>query len=519
MNALRPLTGRHARARFTRSPLTAALLAILPGALAAGYSGSAAAQSLEEVVVTAQRREVGLQDSALSISAFSGENLEDAQVFNPGDLAQTTAGISFTNPTPFDMELNIRGVMNTRLDAPSASRSVGIFFDEVIVGRMGLMSMDFYDLERVEILRGPQGVLLGKNVVGGAINVITAKPTFETGGALRAQVGNLGARLLSGHFNTPLSDKLAARFSVQLRQNDGFAENGFTGRQLHDIDSTQARASLLYEGDNAFTARLILEYMEDSGNGTCAIGENGNPWAVARVTAGLTDVRECAPEPVQYSIIPGDSLQFYEREATSATLRLEKGFGSAQLVSLTSYRDGNGASQYSQTGLGPDAPGVQDAFFAAAAAGDTANLVAHGLAFDFPVREAEDLSQFVQEFRLVSDDPASAIDYIAGVYYQRDEVDKDDLFWGENLLGNGALNGESQWFNEATTESYAVFGQVGWRFAEQWKLTLGARWTQDEIDGDIAARVNAGGDKFNPADPIPIVPRTGEPDGMGGVTP
>ncbi|MFK8043031.1 TonB-dependent receptor [Congregibacter sp.] len=511
MKLLSSVAGSLREPLFTLSPLSAALMLIpLTTVVSVPQAG---AQALEEVVVTAQRREVGLQDSALSVSAFTGQQLEDAQVFNAGDLAQTTVGVSFTNPTPFDMELNIRGVMNTRLDAPSASRSVGVFFDEVVVGRMGLMSMDFYDLERVEILRGPQGVLLGKNVVGGAVNIITAKPDLdETSGAIRAQVGNLGAQLLTGHVNVPLTDQLAMRASVQLRQNDGFASNAFTGRDLHNLDSTQARLSFLYQGDNDFEGRLTFEYMEDEGNGTCAIGEGGNPWSVVRDGLGLTDIRKCAPEPVQYSTIPGDSLQFYEREATSLTLRLEKGFENSRLVSITSYRDGDGQSQYSQTGLGPDAPGVLE--YIATGGPDTFSYL---FAFDFPVREAEDLSQFTQEFRLVSDNPDSASDYIFGVYYQEDEVDKNDLFWGEILLGVPSLNGESDWQNQATTESLAVFGQVGYKFTDDLKFTLGARYTEDETDGQVRGLVRALGDKFNPADTVPLTPLNGEPDGMGGI--
>lgn len=510
------------RSVFSLTPICAAL-AVMPVTMLA-LPQSSAAQSLEEVVVTAQRREVGLQDSSLSITAFSGETLENAQVFNTGDLAQQTAGISFTNPTPFDMELNIRGVMNTRLDAPSASRSVGIFFDEIVVGRMGLMNMDFYDLERVEILRGPQGVLLGKNVVGGAINIITAKPDFEQSASVRAQIGNLGAKLLSGHLNVPINDQLAMRVSGQFRQNDGFASNQVTGRDLHNIDSKQARVSFLYAGENDFDARLTFEYMEDDGNGTCGIGQNGNPWAVTRAALGFNDIRKCAPEPVQYSNIPGDSLQFYEREAFNVTLRLEKAFENASLISITNYRDGEGASQYSQTGLGPDAPGLLEAFGAAAANGDAGALVNLGLAFDFPVREAEDLSQFVQEFRLVSDFQDSKFDYIAGVYYQEDEVDKNDLFWAETLINSatgafGSLNGESEWFNKATTESWAIFGQVGYQLSDNLKATFGARYTEDEVSGFVRGRVNTTGDKFNPGDPTPLTPLTGQPDGMGGVIP
>lgn len=495
---------------FKLTPLAAALM-VMPLTLVLSPQ-EAGAQALEEVVVTAQRREVGLQDSALSVSAFSGEQLEEAQVFNAGDLAQTTVGLSFTNPTPFDMELNIRGVMNTRLDAPSASRSIGVFFDEVVVGRMGLMSMDFYDLERVEVLRGPQGVLLGKNVVGGAVNIITAKPEMETSAAIRAQVGNLGAKLLSGHVNVPINDKLAVRGSMQLRQNDGFASNVYTGRDLHNLDSTQARLSFLYAGDNDFEARFTFEYMEDEGNGTCAIGEGGNPWSVVRDGLGITDIRKCAPEPVQYSTIPGDSLQFYEREATSLTLRLEKGFQNSRLVSITSYRDGDGQSQYSQTGLGPDAPGVIDEVVSGGP-----NAFSYAFAFDFPVREAEDLSQFTQEFRLVSDNDDSPFDYIMGVYYQEDEVQKNDLFWAEILLGVPSLNGESDWNNEATTESYAAFGQLGYQMTDDLKLTFGARYTEDETSGQVRGLVRALGDKFNPGDQVPLTPLNGEPDGAGGI--
>lgn len=194
--------------------------------------------------------------------------------------------------------------------------------------------------------------------------------------------------------------------------------------------------------------------MHDDGNGACAIGENGNPWAVARRVVGLTDIRSCVPEAVQYRNIPGDSRSFYTREAFNVTLRLEQGFDNASLISLTNYRSGEGESQFSQTGLGPDAPGLQPAFRNALAARNLALTQALGLAFDFPVREREDLKQFVQELRLVSDFADTAWDYIAGLYFQRDTVDKNDVFWGESLLGRGplgGLNGESEWFNKATT--------------------------------------------------------------------
>ncbi len=479
-------------------------------------------QALEEILVTAQKREVGLQDAPLSISAFSGESLERGGILNAEDLARSTTGISFTNPTPFDLELNMRGVMNTRLDAPSASRSVGLFMDEVVVGRMGLMSVDFYDLERVEILRGPQGVLLGKNVVGGAINIITASPEFERSGKILGSLGNLDSRRLTGHVTGGLTDNIAARAAFQYRADDGFANDAITGRDLHDIDSMQGRLGFLYESDeDDLAAQLTIEYLDESGNGTCGIGEKGNPWAVTRAFLGLTSIRECLPEPVQYSNKPGDTLQGYDREATSLNFRIDKGYEGMTFTSITGYRSGDGQSMYSQTGLGPDAPGVTAEFYARLAAGNVAGAVPLGFAFDFPVNEIEELSQFTQEVRVTSDWGDSRWDWIAGGYYQNDSADKFDRFWSEILLGAinpgvGSLSGESTWDNQGDVRSYAGFGQLGFKITDTLKFSLGGRYTEDDISGFIKGTAVRLGDKFKPGDTIPLTPLTGEP-GPGGV--
>jgi iron complex outermembrane receptor protein len=479
------------------------------------------AQELEEVIVTAQKREVGLQDAPLSISAFSGQTLERGGINNAEDLARSTTGLSITNPSPFDLELNMRGVMNTRLDAPSASRSVGLFMDEVVIGRMGLISADFYDVERVEILRGPQGVLLGKNVVGGAINIITASPEFETSGKVTGTLGNLDLRRINGHVTGGLSENVAARAAFQYRTDNGFAEDAVTGRDLHNIDSFQGRVGFLYQGEEDFTANLVIDYMDESGNGTCTVGENGNPWAVARAFLGVTDIRQCMPEKVQYSITPEGRDQFFNRDAIGLNLRLDKGYEHYTFTSITAYRTGDGQSQYSQTGLGPDAPGLAAEFFARVGAGNVAGAIPLGLAFDFPVNEIEDLSQFSQEFRFTSEPSDSRWDWIAGGYYQQDEVDKFDRFWSEVLLGAigaapGSLNGESTWDNSADIKSYALFGQLGFQITDTLKFTAGGRYTQDKISGHITGTAVRLGDKFAPNDPIPLTPLTGEP-GPGGV--
>ena len=171
-------------------------------------------EGLEEVVVTAQRRETSLQTTAVAITAFSGEKLAEDKIFTVSDLANSVPSFSFTANTPLDVELNIRGITNTRLDSPTADPSVGTFVDGVYIGRTGDYNFDFYDLERIEVIRGPQGVLLGKNVVGGALSIITAAPKFENSGEAMLSFGNYDAITAAGHVTGGLTDDVAGRAVV-----------------------------------------------------------------------------------------------------------------------------------------------------------------------------------------------------------------------------------------------------------------------------------------------------------------
>src|SRR4029079_6700234 len=132
-------------------------------------------------------------------------------IFTVNDLAAEVPAFSLTALTPLDAELNIRGITNTRLHSPTADPSVGTFVDGVYMGRTGDLNYDFYDLERIEVIRGPQGVLLGKNVVGGALSVITAKPTFETSGNVLSSHGNYTTLGLTGFVNGGINDSWAGR--------------------------------------------------------------------------------------------------------------------------------------------------------------------------------------------------------------------------------------------------------------------------------------------------------------------
>jgi len=218
------------------SPIAYAVAAILSAA-SAMPARAATSEGLEEVVVTAQRRETSLQTTAVAISAFSGEKLAEDKIFTISDLANSVPAFSFTANTPLDVELNIRGITNTRLDSPTADPSVGTFVDGVYIGRTGDYNFDFYDLERIEVIRGPQGVLLGKNVVGGALSIITAAPKFENSGEAMLSFGNYDSITAAGHVTGGMTDEVAGRFSFQARKHSGYGRDVLHNRDVEDLDS------------------------------------------------------------------------------------------------------------------------------------------------------------------------------------------------------------------------------------------------------------------------------------------
>ena len=521
----------------------AAVVVALTGAATPSY-----AQGLEEVVVTAQRRETALQTTPISISAYTGETLAESKVFSAGDLAAAVPGFSLTANTPLDVELNIRGITNTRLDSPSADPSVGTFVDGIYMGRTGDLNYDFFDLERVEVIRGPQGVLLGKNVVGGALSVTTAKPKFDNSASVTAGLGNFSSQFLTGYVTGGLSDTVAGRFSMQYRKRDGFAYDQLHKREVDDLDSMQARAQLLYDGgDNGVTARAILGYYKDSNNGVNVVAVDGGykdcetsylrtncsrPWSNLRSFLGLTDPRVNVANNITYKGDSTPTTQYMKRDGYTFTLDVAKEFDGFVFNSLTGYTSGESAQLYDQTGSGPEALGWSItrwqeyiAFMNTKYGTRPATSNNGQFLFANPITEAVDATQFSQEFRITSDNPESRFDWIAGAYFKKDDIEKTDRFWGENFLGAlipggnsplSTLSGENKWVNDGSIENIAAFASLGYEITETVKISAGLRYTQDKKSGSVNALVVETGDRFSPNDPRPVVTIEGlcrRPDG------
>gem|GEM_PF-407585 len=528
------------------SPIAYAVTAVLSAA-AAMPARAATTEGLEEVVVTAQRRETSLQTTAVAISAYTGEKLAEDKIFTVGDLANSVPAFSLTALTGLDLELNIRGITNTRLDSPSADPSVGTFVDGVYIGRTGDYNFDFYDLERIEVIRGPQGVLLGKNVVGGALSVITAAPKFENSGEAMLSFGNYDAITAAGHVTGGLSDDVAGRASFQARKRSGYARDVLHNRDVEDLTSFQGRVQLLWEpGESGWSVRGIADYSEDSTNGINTVAVDGGtkecetsylrtnctrPWSNLRAYLGITDPRENIAQSIQYKDKPRIN-QFMERDGYGLTLDIEKDFSLLTFNSLTGYRAAQSQQVYDQTGAGPEALGWSVAEWSKYIAWMNAKYGTRPATsnngqflFAQPVGEAIDADSFSQEFRFTSKPSDSRFDWIGGVYYQNDNIEKIDRFIGENFLGAvipggnnplSTLSGENRWENDGENENMAAFAQVGFKFTDTLKLNVGVRYTSDEKTGTVSGFVVETGDRFSPNDPRPNVTIEGlcrAPDG------
>lgn len=497
---------------------------IVTGAMTMGAATVANAQAieasgvLEEIVVTAQKREVGLQSAPVAISAFSGEDLQRNRIFSVSDLAGATSALSFTALSPLDQEVNIRGITNTRLDSPSGEAAVGTFVDEIYIGRNGGMSTDYYDIERIEVIRGPQGVLLGKSVVGGALSIITAKPEFDNSGGIALALGNYDSQLISGYVTGGLNDDWAARLSFQGRARDGYAKDALHDRDLEDLESKQLRAQLLYQPDEGgWSGRLVVDYNKDTTNGINVVviadditgGFRPRPWSQMRELLNLTDPRVSVPEETQYAGDPAPLNQYLIRESVGMALNIERSFDTFVFNSITGYRDARTRSLYDQTGGGPDVFDDPEIFGVTFADFLAFNPLAATFFFSEPVNEEADVSAFSQEFRLTSTSEGS-FDWIVGLYLKHDEIDKLDRFVGEGITGAlPTLSGESHWLNLGENTNLAAFGQVGWRFSDEWKLSAGLRWSSDKKEGHVTGTAVATGDRFNPDDPVPLTPLSG----------
>ncbi|WP_439135868.1 TonB-dependent receptor [Pseudomaricurvus sp.] len=384
-------------------PLKTLPLAIAVAALSPFSVMQANASSLmEEVVVTAQKREENLQTVPISISAFSGDALKEMGAESVSDLGRATAGVSMNNESVTQPAYNVRGIQTDDFTVGS-DPAVALYVDGVYAARGAGAEIPLDDVERIEILKGPQGTLFGRNATGGAINYITKKPSLEgQEGSVTGSLGNFDRKKLDFSYNTPLTDTLAIRVGGSVNRRDGYLENA-NGRDLNDIDRQSFRASILWEPNDKAQILWRGEYSDMSqGSGTVTTTTE------SVYNAGVYD------EPYDlYGDISTDVQSLEERDLFGTSLEFNYFFDNATFTSLTAWRSMN--VNFINDEDGSSDPGHY-----------------------FASENIDDQDQFSQEFRLTGD--TENLKWTLGATYSREHVDHTtDVISNTSTLENFAI--------------------------------------------------------------------------------
>ena len=436
-------------------PLAGAVMLALP------TLAQAQAPALEEVLVTAQKRTESLQDVPVSVSAISGDQVREGMISGMSDVALETPNFNMTQFNIGEPQYFIRGIGNT-LDSAASDAAVATFVDEVYIGRPGGASTDLYDLERIEILRGPQGTLFGKNVVGGAISLYTKRPSQEFEGSISGTYGDRDLGVVQGLVTGPLTDTLAGKLVAQTKQQDGYVKNVIDGNDYQDQDNNSARGQLQWDPNSDLSILLGADYSKDKVNGNCRnvnnlelhdpIGLAGfYPEVIEAYTGG--DNRKCA----------STANAFQNREVSGGLLRVDWAVADATLTSITAYRE----MDYHHSE-------------------DLAGLPEGLTPFNLVDAAKENSDQFSQELRLASAGDQK-LNWLVGAFYMEENVDRKENFvgsFGPPLVPGTAilLNGDIDFTQKAKTTSYAAFAQIDYAFNEQWSVSVGSRYTYDKKD-------------------------------------
>jgi len=428
---------------------TTALFAMFLGVV---QSPIAIAASLEEIVVTAQRRVQSLQDVPIAISAVSAETIEQEDIHDLTDIATRVPGLTFSPFAPGQSIIALRGVSSND-DGAGTDNSVAVFVDGVYSGRVSNVNPEIFDAEAVEVLRGPQGTLYGKNTIAGAIVIRSKKPNVEEfSGKVKLDVGNFSRRNFSAYINGPLSEKWAGKIAVATRKRDGWVDNVVLNKKQKDEDSKSARAQLLYTGDNSevlFSVDISELDVEDMARIPLTQG-NGFP-------VPLLDVRRslCGDRGPECSTNPTDGSAFKRGEGASVQVVYD--LGGPELTSITAYRENE--SRWLMDSLGVAVP-LSD------------NIM-------------EETEQFTQEIRIAGKTQGDA-NYVAGLWYSTEKTDRTEAFDIGPILGDLDVTSQYRQVNETT--SLAAFGQYDFNLSDNLSLSLGARYSYDEKEIDNNAQ-------------------------------
>ena len=440
---------------------SAGIFAITLGFLASFMISTAQAESdaqtrgIEEVVVTAQKREQSLMDAAIDVTAFSGIQLRDAGIDDVFGISKAIPGLTIQN-TGANVQIFMRGV-GTRITGTGLDSAVAVYVDDRFVTRQTGQVFDIYDVERVEVLKGPQGVLFGRNSTGGAIRLITAEVSDDLEGELNLGFGSEDYQMASGFVNVPVTDNFGIRISAQSRQRDAFKENIVPGAEdFDDLDAQSVRLKARWDVSDRSTLKFSYDRSKAtdlSSSGAVSL-DRGNPRGVA--LGGITTSER---DKIASSLGTDPFYGSPKIESDSFQLRFETSLSdSLDLAAYFHYADFRSAKPGDYDGTSFRDIEVESAFF-----------------------DAEDLGIGI-ELSSNSDGPLSWV--IGANAFEGDAESDFDLRVGP--AGGGTVR-LSTGYGFYDNTAYGVFGSLDYDLNERWTLTVGGRYTYEDKENSLAA--------------------------------
>jgi iron complex outermembrane receptor protein len=448
---------------------------------------------IAEIIVTAQRREENLQDVPISVSAFNAEQLKAQGTTDISRLEGLVPGFTFGRAGS-DARPAMRGVRTENVGV-NGDTTIGFFVDGVYQSRASQATAGFVDIERVEVQRGPQGTLYGRNTFGGNISITTAQPSVKgTFGGVDVTVGDNGQIRTDGYINLAASDTVALRLAGSYEKSNGYVKNvNPLGGNLFDDDNYYVRAAVLFQPNDAFSATFKFDYYKRGGAGGSAFGyklagtyfdvgsrqqlfnatvvsdlntRGGNRDGVFDALPGsavaTSDLGVPIFAPGNPYLIDTDQPTVLDLESKSWAANLAYDFGSVTLKSITGYTD-----------------------FGAIRTQDT-DFSGNQIGIDFQDTRAK---TFSQELQLLSSGEGP-LTYVLGGYYFKDKL--TGIFINEQLpriirnvtpvLNLPVAGGGFYDQQRAETESIAAYAQASYALTEQLKFTAGVRYTRDKKD-------------------------------------
>ncbi len=438
-----------------------------------------------EIIVTATKREQTLQETPVAVSVTTAETVERAQIRDIADLQTVVPSLRVSQlQSSFSTTFSVRG-FGTDGNNLGLEPSVAVFVDGVYRSRAIAQISDLPNLQRVEVLRGPQSTLFGKNASAGVISIVSKPPSFDFEGNLEASYGNYNAFVAKGYVSGPLSDSFAASIAGGYNRRDGFVTNAFNGDDLNDRNRWFARGQLLFDNADNLKVRIIGDY-DELDEKCCAVVNLARSAEIGAIESPLIGGRVNDFRTPFSDVIYSDVVPFNKVKNWGISGQIDYTIGNVGLTSITAYRN----SQLSAN---------QDVDFSSAR-----------LASGAQIGEA-DIDTLTQELRLASDFDGM-LNFLVGGYYFNEKLSvQDSIVYGPdfrpyaNLLVQGQSGGALSiptlealfgatpgsyfaagqgFFNDfrQDNEAYSLFGQIDLDLTDRLTVTLGANYTRDSKD-------------------------------------